>query len=578
MWGRGLLARLVAADPGLDLLFADPATGMLVLDPKSRIRRCNAAMASLAGIAPERIGLDPLALFAAPDRDLVERELRALRARGQVRALAARTAAGTDVALTLAPATEHDGRLAAVLLRAADLSPLRALEAQLAQSQKQLALGQLAAGIAHDFNNLLTAVLGSAEAITDRDPDEATREDAAQIRASAERGGALVRQLLAFGRQQVLAPRPLAVNDALAVLRTLLARLLGPRIRLELALQGSAPDSGPMVRVDPVQLDQVLINLAVNARDAMMENPAGQGGVLRLACAQTTLHRPLVPEGAAVGGGAETIPPGRWVTIEVADTGAGMPPDVQARIFEPFFTTRREKGGSGLGLSTVHGIIRQSDGYLTVASRPGEGTTMRIWLPRWDGAAEIAIPRIPESSLPQPSLPLATPFPAGRPVAANPVAGNPVAANPVATPVLVSSRRPPAPHPAPQPATQPATGRSVLLVEDEAPVRRLAERVLAAAGWRVFGAADAEAALAALDAASPLRPDVLVTDLAMPGMDGIALIAEVRARLGRPDLPAVVASGYVDEASRAELEGPGIVFMPKPYTPRELAARLATLA
>ena len=121
-------------------------------------------------------------------------------------------------------------------------------------------------------------------------------------------------------------------------------------------------------------------------------------------------------------------------------------------------------------------------------------------------------------------------------------------------------------------------GRSVLLVEDEAPVRRLAERVLAAAGWRVFAAADAEAALAALDDADPLHPDVLVTDLAMPGMDGIALIAAVRARLGRPDLPAVVASGYADEASRAELKGPGIVFMPKPYTPRELAARLAALA
>ena len=541
MWGRGLLPRLVAPDPALDLLFADPATGMLVLDPKSRIRRCNAAMATLAGIALERVGLDPLTLFAEPDREPVERELRGLRARGQVRALAARTAAGTEVALTLVPATERDGKLAAVLLRAADLTPLRALEAQLAQSQKQLALGQLAAGIAHDFNNLLTAVLGSAEAIAHRDPDPATLDDAAQIRASAERGAALVRQLLAFGRQQVLAPRPVAVNETLAALRGLLSRLLGARIRLELVLAESSPEEkGPMVRVDPVQLDQVLINLAVNARDAMTDNGGPGGGVLRLASSHATLHRPLVPEGAAVGGGAETIPPGRWVTIEVADTGAGMTPEVLARIFEPFFTTRREKGGSGLGLSTVHGIVRQSDGYLTVTSSPGQGTVMRVWLPRWDGAAEIAIPRLPRDPPPRSALPVAS-----------------------ATP-------------APEMASQPApAARTVLLVEDEAPVRRLAERVLAAEGWSVIAAADAEEAIAAFEGADPPRPDVLVTDLAMPGMDGISLIAAARARMGRPDLPAIVASGYAGAASRAELEAPGIVFMPKPYTPRELAARLA---
>lgn len=545
MWGRGLLPRLVGADPALDLLFADPATGMLVLDPKSRIRRCNIAMATLAGIAPERVGLDPLILFAEPDREAVERELRGLRARGQVRALAARTAAGAEVALTLVPAIERDGKLAAVLLRAADLTPLRALEAQLAQSQKQLALGQLAAGIAHDFNNLLTAVLGSAEAIAHRDPDPATQEDAAQIRASAERGGALVRQLLAFGRQQVLAPRPVAVNETLTALRGLLSRLLGARIRLELALEENGPEEkGPMVRVDPVQLDQVLINLAVNARDAIMEKRGAQGGVLRLASSHATLHRPLVPEAAAVGGGAETIPPGRWVTIEVADTGAGMKPEVLARIFEPFFTTRREKGGSGLGLSTVHGIVRQSDGYLTVTSKPGEGTVMRVWLPRWDGAAEIAIPRLPGAPLPRPAPPAASTAPATTPEAT------------------------------PRPAS---AARTVLLVEDEAPVRRLAERVLAAEGWSVVATADAEAALAALDAADTPLPDVLVTDLAMPGMDGISLIAAARTRLGRPSLPAIVASGYADAASRAELEGPGIVFMPKPYTPRELAARLATM-
>ncbi len=542
MWGRGLLARLVASDPAQDLLFADPATGLLVLDAKSRIRRHNAAIAALAGIAPERIGLDPLLLFAEPDRDNLERELRALRARGQVRALAARTAAGTEVAITLAPATERDGKLAAVLLRAADLTPLRALETQLAQSQRQLALGQLAAGIAHDFNNLLTAVLGSAEAIAHRDPDAATLEDAAQIRASAERGGALVRQLLAFGRQQVLAPRPIAVNETLTALRGLLSRLLGARIRLELALEQNGPgDKGPTVRVDPVQLDQVLINLAVNARDAMMEQrgaeKGAEGGVLRLASGHATLHRPLVPEAAAVGGGAETIPPGRWVTIEVADTGAGMSPEIMARIFEPFFTTRREKGGSGLGLSTVHGIVRQSDGYLTVESAPGQGTVMRVWLPRFDGAAEIAIPAFPQT-------------------AQYPAATAPEAALPSATP---------------------APPRTVLLVEDEAAVRRLAERFLATEGWRVIAAADAEQALAALEAADRPRPDVLVTDLAMPGMDGVSLIAAARARLARPDLPAIVASGYADEASRAELEGPGILFMPKPYTPRELAAKLATL-
>ena len=215
-----------------------------------------------------------------------------------------------------------------------DITAQRRLEAQLTQSQKLQAVGQLAGGIAHDFNNLLTAVMGAADdALARKLPDQETVEDLEQIRGSAERGAALVRQLLAFGRQQTLQPRPVSINASVESVSGLLRRLLGSTIRLELQLE----QPGRTVRVDPTQLDQVLVNLAVNARDAMAE-----GGQLTLRTGSITLYRPLVR-------GEETIPPGRYVMVEVQDTGVGIPPDVLPRIFDPFFTTRARAGWQRAG-------------------------------------------------------------------------------------------------------------------------------------------------------------------------------------------------------------------------------------
>ncbi len=411
------------------------------------------------------------------------------------------------VELTAVPMREQDGTVSGAILQLIDVSTQKALEVQLNQSQKLQAVGQLAGGIAHDFNNLLTAVLGSADDALDRaQADAETMEDLRQIRASAIRGADLVRQLLAFGRQQALQPRALGLNAAVGNILTLLRRLLGSGVAVELELE----QPGRTVRVDPTQLDQVLVNLAVNARDAMP-----QGGRLTLRTGHMDLFRPLVRD-------TETIAPGNYVMVEVQDTGVGIPREVLPRIFEPFFTTRRDQGGNGLGLATVQGIIRQSDGFLAVDSAVGKGTRVRVYLPRVDEAA-AAIP---------------------------------------------------VPNPAKPPARHDAVG-TILLVDDEDGVRRLAERALSRRGWRVLPAACAEAALALLsDPAVAAEVCAVVSDLTMPGLDGAGLVAAVR--MIRPGLPAILVSGYADEALRKRLAQAHIQFMAKPYVMKELIGALET--
>ena len=411
---------------------------------------------------------------------------------------------------------EADESISGAILQLNDITAQRRLEAQLTQSQKLQAVGQLAGGIAHDFNNLLTAVMGAADdALARKLPDQETVEDLEQIRGSAERGAALVRQLLAFGRQQTLQPRPVSINASVESVSGLLRRLLGSTIRLELQLE----QPGRTVRVDPTQLDQVLVNLAVNARDAMAE-----GGQLTLRTGSITLYRPLVR-------GEETIPPGRYVMVEVQDTGVGIPPNVLPRIFDPFFTTRRERGGSGLGLSTVHGIIRQSDGFLAVDSLVGKGTRVRIYLPRFDGD-EVSIPHAPTTSVP-----------------------------------LVSKTDV-------EPSEAEMGARTVLLVDDEDGVRRLAARALARAGWTVLSAGSGEAALALLaERGDALPVDAVVSDVVMPGMDGPTLVRAVRGLY--PNIPVILASGYAEEAMRADLAAEDIAFMPKPYALKALVAALS---
>ena len=503
------------ADGLLQVLMQDSALGLAAIDRNGRLvcanealrrmldRGCDASPGRLAEelVCPER---------RAELRHEVEVALLGRHSRQPLVSTLRGTAAGAPhtVELAVLPLREPDGGISGVLLQVSDITLQTRLQAQLAQGQKLQAVGQLAGGIAHDFNNLLTAIIGAAdEALARRLPDPETGEDLQQIRTSAGRGASLVRQLLAFGRQQTLQPQAVPINEAVAAMSGLFRRLLGSTIQLEQDLA----DPGPVVCVDPTQLDQVLLNLAVNARDAMP-----QGGTLTLRTGHITLFRALIR-------GEETILPGRYVMVEVQDTGVGIPPEVLPRIFEPFFTTKREQGGTGLGLSTVHGIIRQSDGFLAIDSLPGQGTRVRLYLPRHDG--EVAAPPKP-------------------------------------------------PPPRPPPAA--ASGRVVLLVDDEDPVRRLAARALERRGWTVLSAECGEAALALLSEHGAASLCAIVSDVIMPGLDGPALVRAVRAL--RPGLPAILASGYAEEAIRSDLAGERISFLAKPYTLAALAEAVAQVA
>ncbi len=496
--------------------------GIAVIDRAGLLVRVNGALRRMVdrecNLAP---GCPADRMFAEQHRKEVWRELAPALAGSRVPCTFVTMLRGKGgvtqqtVEVSAVPLQEADGSISGVVLQFSDLSAQRHLEAQLVHNQKLQAVGQLAGGIAHDFNNLLTAVIGAADDALERGQLEAdTVEDLQQIRASAERGAALVRQLLAFGRQQTLQPCVVSINAAMQGLSGLLRRLLGSTVRLELELE--QPDHS--VRVDPTQLDQVLINLAVNARHAMPD-----GGQLTLRTGHIILFRPLVR-------GEETIQPGNYVMVEVQDSGVGIAPEVLPRIFDPFFTTRREGGGSGLGLSTVHGIVRQSDGFLAVDSIVGTGTRIRLYLPWHESESAVAV--VPAAEAVMPAL---------------------------------------------APATPSATGRTVLLVDDEEGVRRLAIRALTNRGWTVLSAGSGEAALDLLtDPAVLASVCLMISDVVMPGMGGLALVRAVREL--RPGLPAILASGYAQEAVSSDLAAEAIAFLPKPYTLKAMVAAVEARA
>ncbi|HEV2752175.1 MAG TPA: ATP-binding protein [Gemmatimonadales bacterium] len=283
------------------------------------------------------------------------------------------------------PLIAADGTSRHVLGVATEITQRKALETQLLQAHKMEAIGRLAGGLAHDFNNLLTAMLGSADLLLEiLGPDHPGREDVDAVREAALRAAELTRQLLAFSRQQVLTPRVLDVNTLVAGVERILRRLIGEDITLQTAL---APAIGA-VRADPNQLEQVILNLAVNARDAMPH-----GGTLTIETANVELDHAYAREHAPVT-------PGRYVLLAVSDTGSGMDVQTKARIFEPFFTTKERGKGTGLGLSTAYGIVKQSGGYIWVYSEPGQGTTFKIYLPRIEAEVETAPPaQTPTASL-----------------------------------------------------------------------------------------------------------------------------------------------------------------------------------
>jgi len=360
-----------------------------------------------------------------------------------------------------------------------DASDRAELASQLRQAQKMEAVGQLAGGIAHDFNNLLTAISCNVELLLDAiAPADARRDDVVQIREAADRAATLTRQLLAFSRRQVLQPRALDLNATAAGMERLLCRVISADVRLHAQLEPALPP----VFADAGQMEQVMMNLVLNARDAML---AGGTIIIR------TAHRQLR---TAMQHRFGVIPTGEYVTLTVKDEGTGMPLEVLERLFEPFFTTKPQGRGTGLGLATVHGIVTQSNGHITVESAPGLGADFTVYLP-----------------VHQATLPSAT---------------------------LLSERGP---------ARQ--TGRTVLVVDDEAAVRDVTMRAVARAGYRVIGAGGGEQALELLSREPDLSAVLLLTDIMMPGMSGHELAAHVAARY--PAVRVASMSGFsADELTR----------------------------
>ena len=381
-----------------------------------------------------------------------------------------------------------------------DVTEQRQLEGQLLHAQKMEAVGRLAGGVAHDFNNLLTVIMSYGDMLLEDLPRDAPyREDVAEIRKAAIAASALTRQLLAFSRQQVLEPRVLDVNAVLAGTEQLLTRLIGEDVHLTISLATTVG----LVKVDPGQLEQIIMNLAVNARDAMP-----QGGRLTIETGNAEMDETYVR-------GHPLAHAGRYVMLAVSDTGIGMDAETQARIFEPFFTTKQVGKGTGLGLATVYGIVKQSGGFIWVYSEPGHGTTFKIYLPQVD----------------EPESPAAAPVP-------------------------------------------PAVGGSetVLVVEDVAAVRAVAREMLERRGYTVLEAPDGATALRL---AGKHRGEIhlLLTDVVMPGGSGRALADQL---LGlRPTMKVLYMSGYTDDAVvRHGILQEGIAYLQKPFTPENLARKV----
>lgn len=432
------------------------------------------------------------------------------------------------------PAASEVGEIEGLVVHVIDTTEQKSLEVQFAQAQKMQAMGQLAGGVAHDFNNLLTAMIGFCDLLLQRhtagDPSFA---DIMQIKQNANRAANLVRQLLAFSRKQPLQPKELNCTNHLTELSHLLTRLIGESIEFKL-LHGR--DLG-VVRVDPGQFDQIIINLAVNARDAM---PGG--GTLTI-----KTDTKLFEQSTQLG--AEQVPPGRYVTISVSDTGKGIAREDIGRIFEPFFSTKQETpgAGTGLGLATVYGIVRQTGGFILVDSAPGEGARFTIYLPRLsppDDARENA------SDMEGAGVSVRMPGD-----------DDPVA---LAGKIGAAMAR--------SPGNDDLTGSgTILLVEDEDAVRVFAARALKNKGYKVLEARTGEQAMDMLHDGGHI--DLLITDMMMPGMDGGTLSRFVKVE--RPEARIILISGYSEEVARGDVvDSPDIHFLPKPFSLGQLASKV----
>ncbi len=492
--------------------------GLALVDRDGRFLYMNRAFGRAAGVADGRMPRYPGDLVVGEDKgplaDMIRRHSSGQQVGGD---LSIRLVGQGDEPVSMRVVGVRGLGEAAVLLSLKDSSEETRLKRQVAQQSKMQAVGQLAGGVAHDFNNILTAVLGSCDLMLMRHtPGDSDYDDIQHIRSNANRAASLTRQLLAFSRQQTLRPQILQLPDVISEVSHLLRRLMGDTVQLAVH-HGRGLGA---VRADPVQLEQVIINLAVNARDAMMPG----GGTL-------TIETYPVSAAEVRQMGNEFMPPADYSALKVSDTGAGIPADVLPKIFEPFFTTKDVGKGTGLGLSTVYGIIKQSAGFIFADSRPGEGTSFTIYLPVHRAAA--GAPAAPGSGAP-----------------AVPGSGAPAVP---AAPIRAKK-------------SQWGTG-TLLLVEDEDMVRAVAERALTRAGYSVVTASQGEEGLerfAGMD-----KVDLVISDVVMPTMDGPTMVRAMRAK--RPALPVLFMSGYAEEQLRQSIDIDHVAFLPKPFSVAQLA-------
>ena len=490
-------------------LFHAAPTGIALLDLEGRIIECNAVMGRLLGHTSNKKNL-PMSHFIIDQEksrfdELIDRLVKHGEAQHSFEAhLRANSHTEKRVARFFASRMENDvGDVTSLILHGLDTTEQKQLEIQFAQSQKMQAVGQLAGGIAHDFNNLLTAMLGFCDLLLQRhQPGEQSFADVMQIKQNANRAANLIRQLLAFSRQQAVNPKILNLTDILADISHLLRRLIGETIALNIQ---HGRDIGAIL-MDQGQLEQVIINLAVNARDAMSE-----GGILTIRTHNIEIETPLQSR-------SDIMPSGHYVLIEVVDTGSGIPPENLAHIFDPFYSTKEVGSGTGLGLSTVEGIVRQSGGYVFAESLPGQGATFRVYFPHH--RAEITGKQDQEDN------------------------------NKVSVGDLTG------------------TG-TILLVEDEDAVRLFSARALRSKGYTVLEARSGNAAVELLERTQE-QIDLLITDVVMPDMDGPALVAWIRQN--RPNVGIICISGYAEESIRNRItQSSDITFLSKPFNLSELA-------
>jgi two-component system, cell cycle sensor histidine kinase and response regulator CckA len=404
---------------------------------------------------------------------------------------------------------EDERETEAAIVYMLETTERRTLENQINQSQKMDMVGQLAGGIAHDFNNVLSAIMMANDFLLNaHKPTDPSFQDIMQIKQNATRAATLVRQLLAFSRRQTLRPQVLDLGDALSDLTMLLRRLIGEKVKLDLV---HGRDLWP-VKVDVSQFEQVIVNLAVNARDAMPE-----GGKL-------TVRTGNLSSDQAAQLGYKGMPPADYVRIDITDTGTGIPADIVDKIFEPFFSTKEVGKGTGLGLSTVYGIVKQTGGFIYVDSEADKGTSFHIFLPRHHPEQDVQ-------------------------------------------PEAAAAREP---AQAAKPRADLTGQGTILLVEDEEGLRSLNARGLRSRGYSVIEASNGVEALEALEEKNG-AVDLVVSDVVMPEMDGPTLLKAMRGR--NPNLKIIFVSGYAEDAFEKSLpENQQFAFLPKPFTLSQLVA------